>query len=544
MKKIIFTISLIALMLSGCGSTAPSVPFKESFVPKYEESMKTDCLDAINKTIDKIKEYADETDPKKLEKASDAVEPLFNDVEDKFVILIDEYYAADTYAMIDKETYDPLRKEVDEAYNEVYNQYMMVFYEAMHSPLKEYLLSPEDIADLEGWIDNFADDSVKKLKDGITSLEDQLEAATGSQQTSLIAKLVNARNELAKKHGYNNYYEYACVREFHRDYSTDDVEKYRGYIAQYIAPLLNDLYDDVYGDASKYERMGQLFTNTNCFKSSDAMKTIEQYFGVMKSDKYKLDFSTSFDKAREEGRIFTPENGEDGAFTQRRNSDGSYMYFANTTYYSSCCTLAHEFGHYTYSIQPFDGCNSYDLKETHSQTNEKLYQSYYLNNCWSVLYQSDIKNYEKYVAVDDVYSAVLHTMIDEWEMAIYSNYYDAYGFRTGIDPSAYLSSLPKTIAKKYKYNFVINSDNYVYYFNKSSCYEISYAISIIPVLGLYVSIPSIGFENACDRYYRLLAYGNCSDFQQDEKYLNILKYAQYSSPFVESVYEKICEYYD
>ena len=195
--------------------------------------------------------------------------------------------------------------------------------------------------------------------------------------------------------------------------------------------------------------------------------------------------------------------------------------------YSGLFTVVHEMGHF-YNDFINDGADgSYDLFETHSQGNEVMMLSYLQNVLPSNVYHA--LKWEK--ITDFASTLLLSNIIDEFENYVYGNFSSDMNYVQIMDDI--ISSYGPDIS-----DYLIEPENYwLYVVIPSPCYYISYAVSLVPVLDLYILSQSdiygtADFYDAFEKYSYLIKGGEAN-------FLDRLEGAGLRSPLEADNYEYI-----
>ena len=153
----------------------------------------------------------------------------------------DMYFAIDTqlsiatliyyYDMSDDEA-SALYLDAYSRFGDLYNAYVEVcknvYENSQISAELFYDWSEEDIEELFGY-----DPETQKLREANEALQVELndlpeDADWRDKSAEIYAQLVTNNNKLAKLYGYDNYYEYASVEIYGRDYGTEELDLFSG----------------------------------------------------------------------------------------------------------------------------------------------------------------------------------------------------------------------------------------------------------------------------------------------------------------------------
>ena len=219
----------------------------------------------------------------------------------------------------------------------------------------------------------------------------------------------------------------------------------------------------------------------------------------------QISFSDTLNNLMADGNMF--RGTYEGAYvTYIRGANLPIAYFGKG--YDSASTVAHEFGHYMNEIYNEDEYSqSFDLLETHSQGQEMLFLNYLSNHLEGNAY----KLVETYSLINVLQTIVLATQVDCFEQAVYLNQYAgpnseeimADGKITADEYDKVYAGLSEYLGIEEDYRV----DEYWRYVTISSpCYYISYAISGVNALQIYVNAKKQGFESAKESYLKLFTY--------------------------------------
>ena len=309
----------------------------------------------------------------------------------------------------------------------------------------------------------------------------------------LYLELVDVRAKIADLAGAPNYSDYAYSAYYSRDYTPADAQKIWKTAKEDFAPILHQ-YSDVIGQA---------------LRESGVDRTLDC------SDTAILD-ALRYGAARMSPEIRTAceyllrNELYDIAYSEEKLSTGytAYLYSYEIPYIFNCpygshldyADMFHEFGHWLagfyHTSDARYGVADYDLSELQSQGMEIMFLQFY-----DELFADDAPLLRAEVLLNLVYSVVTGAMYDEFQqrvylepgltkqrlLEIYREVYASYGFE------AY---------DGYEYAWIDVIHNF-----QQPLYYISYAVSAIPALELYVqSVQSP--RDAMDTYLRAASMGD------------------------------------
>lgn len=387
---------------------------------------------------------------------------------------------------------------------------------------------------------------------------------------SAYGEFVKANNAIAAQYGnkYANFMEYSYANDYNREYTPSQVSSMRALVKQYIAPALINVYQ-VYNsfegfstqqDMDYYRGLcyNSLFTidNANANATRAAVNRISDYFKYLNnnvSGKDGIDYYSAVNELFKTGNYFTGK--EEGAYTYWiPNKELSIVFFGDNcdqdgVYdYSTAFTFVHEFGHYYNGVYNGSLPLSMDHDETQSQGNEMLFLAYLKQNL-----PSGVTDGYGILECDQLFNIlctiVQSTIVDEFEQAVYSNTYGSGQYSGGIDPSKY-GDLYEEIMASYGEEManILGTDYWQYVVVDSPAYYISYAMSALPSLEIFVKAQQSGLNSARDSYFKLYTFSRDkanADANGDGTvtYREVLTYAGLGSPFSTSLYTEISEYF-
>ena len=388
---------------------------------------------------------------------------------------------------------------------------------------------------------------------------------------SAYGEFVKANNAIAAQYGnkYANFMEYSYANDYNREYTPSQVSSMRALVKQYIAPALINVYQ-VYNsfegfstqqDMDYYRGLcyNSLFTidADNANATYAAVNRISDYFQYLNnnvSGKDGINYYSAVNELFKTGNYFTGK--EEGAYTYWiPNKELSIVFFGDNcdqeydVYdYSTAFTFVHEFGHYYNGVYNGSLPLSMDHDETQSQGNEMLFLAYLKQNL-----PSGVTDGYGILECDQLFNIlctiVQSTIVDEFEQAVYSNTYGSGQYSGGIDPSKY-GDLYEEILASYGEGMadILGTDYWQYVVVDSPAYYISYAMSALPSLEIFVKAQQGGLNSARDSYFKLYTFSRnqaSADTNGDGTvtYREALNYAGLGSPFSASLYTAISEYF-
>lgn len=347
------------------------------------------------------------------------------------------------------------------------------------------------------------------------------------KSAELYRQIVKKNNEIAVLSGYESYPEYAYDVVYSRDYTPEDARQMHTYVKEYIVPLANELNrelkdyakNDPWGAKKLEEESNAIFNRVLDPITSNG--EFGEYYSLQYYD------ADAFIDTWENHSVFGNADSYPVAFTTYlRYYDFPICYFGEG--YQMRSTYIHEQGHFASFLDTVGGYSSMDLNEVHSQGNEWLYYSYLSDNCVdSGMYELIVKS----LALEHCLNIIVSTACDMFEQRVYEN--------ADLSASEYDGVFNECVSKLgaavlLEDNMTMNPSDYWHIaIVANSMYYLSYAVSLIPSIELYVIAEEEGLEEAAERYIALTEGDSEIEFQK------ALKKADLCSPFDEEVYTKL-----
>ncbi len=370
-------------------------------------------------------------------------------------------------------------------------------------------------------------------------------AATSNQVPELYAEFVANNSQMADILGYENYLEYAYENVYDRDYTYQDAAQFVEYVKEYLVPVYNSIYSkwgNITGGNLNESSIDTYYSvvSNSFFKDALGNKLFNDYIDDMNMaftsnpDK-QISFSDALNDLMADGNMF--RGTYEGAYvTYIRGVNLPIAYFGKN--YDSATTIAHEFGHYMNEIYNDDEYSqSFDLLETHSQGQEMLFLRYVKD----YIEGDALELVETYSLLSTLQTIILATQVDCFEQAIYLNNYQGPGSEeimadgkiSADEYDTVYAGLSEYLGIKESYRV----DDYWRYVTISSpCYYISYAISGVNALQIYVNAKDEGFDEAKESYLKLFTYTDVDPEMTTEE---VLLYAGLTSYVDEQTFAHI-----
>ncbi|MBE6589172.1 MAG: hypothetical protein E7643_03250 [Ruminococcaceae bacterium] len=435
-------------------------------------------------------------------------------------------YFSDQTNVSYRENYSTSNGIYSEAYSKLRSSIAQIA--ASDSPIKEELFAGWTADELE---ELQTDDSgVAELQNANNALLMEYfalnsEAAGWGDSVNLIyEQLVENFNAIAKIKGYGDYYEYASLEKYSRDYSKGERDAFRAYVKEYIVPLYVDSakrFRELSLTALQSMTLNSLISDEYTVSDPNA-SYIEGYYESFESP-LKEKMEAMLEK---NGMLIGESEGAyDGAFTMYLPLyEEPVVYFGPG--YTDLLTVIHENGHYAayYGIGS-EGLPGLDLCETHSQGNEWLFMSYMEAELDPAVYEAFMLSR----LLDGLQGIIVSTLVDECEETIYT----AETPYTAAQYDALIAEINET------YGSLFTADTIQRYFKNvalnTPVYYISYATSEMASIALYIEAEE-NFDTALAAFSALVDNAN-----SDDTFLAALADAGLPSPFEEATFTELTD---
>ena len=313
-------------------------------------------------------------------------------------------------------------------------------------------------------------------------------------------ELVEIRQQMADAAGALNFAEYAYGAYYSRDYTPVDAQKIWKTAKEDFAPLLAEYSDSV----AQALRAGDVDRKLDCSEEAvlDALAYGAERMSpeVWQACTYLLEHDL-YDISYDQDKLLT------GYTSYLYSYEVPFIFNAPYGTHDDYTDLFHEFGHwlagYYHTSDPMYGVPDFDLSELQSQGMEVLFLHFY-----EELFGQDAALLRAEVLLHLVYSVVTGAMYDEFQQRVYltrgltkeglleifREVYTDYGFES---------------YDGYEYEWA----NVIHNFQQP-LYYISYAVSAIPALELYVQTLDSPQE-AMDTYLRVASMSDEEYFLTD-----------------------------
>ena len=428
--------------------------------------------------------------------------------------------------------YQNMTRLVNEKSARLYRMYRPIYDSVYGTPFFEQW-DEDEIEKALLMSDRYSDEFVEltdKVDEYVQNYEKLVESARnyGSESAKIYKNIVSENILIAKEAEYEQYADYAYEYVYGRDFSPADADNFYTCVKNYIIPLGK-----------------QLLTSLRNYKRLDA---VEKYRSALVSDSYSEEELkmklTPYSEALGNGSGEAFENflNHYVAVSSVSARTQAFTFFLNyyghpTCYfgpgYQSLMTYVHEQGHYLSMYRSEGPIESVDLNETQSQANEWLFLSYIKGDYRETDYQYMIREFLLF----DILSLVLSTCCDAFEQYIYQHpelsyteYDKAFvNVAKSLDAYDFLAQLMSGKPEEYWHRAIVSN----------SFYYLSYAVSLIPVIELYVISEEQGFDAAAEIYGKLTKVSD-----SDAPFVETVVSCGLTSPFEESVFKRIVKHFE
>lgn len=561
----------------GCSKSArrPSERnYDDKFVVTFDEDRQSE-IDALYQEITDTLAEADRYDAaahafvkdSALYAENKAFEEKYNAFYDELVYLVEQYQYSYVFYCVDaNEENTELYETISEYRTDLITKFYSLYRKIYDTKFREYFFSEED-----GWSadeiesaldmsDSYGGDAYAELNKRISEIEVEFRDLDNPDSDKAVLELyeefVDLKNQVAVIAGYDNYIDYAYKNVYSRDYTPEDVAKTRKYLKEYLKPAYLSIYGKYKnasaGSLSADDRaLLNSITNESFFSSKVTGDYVANFFKSMNSKtagNTEIDFYKHANELMKNGNYYNGSYG--GAFSYWIGAQDTAILYFGPGSYSGAFTFVHEFGHYYNTIYNHGASMSYDLEETHSQGDEMLFLSYLK----SVLDEAGAESVFESLYVNQMFDSyaivMLAACVDEFEYCVYT------GTDPDGNPATYTANdydaLFKKLMTQYGISSSLNSSYWRYVVIESPCYYISYSMSMLPCLELYMVSETEGHEAAMNKYFKLFTFtddeanvkvDSVGDTVVEIGYSDTLVYAGLTSPFDESLYQRLKEFY-
>ena len=338
--------------------------------------------------------------------------------------------------------------------------------------------------------------------------------------------MVANNNRIAQLNGYDNYYDYASVEIYGREYGREEIAALRENIHDGFFMNLETLNSGWYN----------VFATLSLGNQNRVISYLYDPYDFMPKN-YVDGYINSFEGSMREGLAHAFKN-KNVLFADSPNSHQSafQMYLTELeipfclfgSNGQSASTVVHELGHYYAALYNSDVA-SYDLAETHSQGNEMLFLKYLDGRITGDTYKV-IRGYTMY---NFAVQSIVCVIIDEFEQRVYS--LESTEGMTSADFDAIMEEICyKYGGLKYLSDNIVDINRYWRQVaTNSPVYYISYAVSMVASMSIYAT--AVEDEAAAREMYRILI----EETEEGESFVSAIERAGLDSPFKKETFDKL-----
>lgn len=463
----------------------------------------------------------------------EAVDALYAEFEDMFYYLDTQISLANIVYDLNHKNTEASSRYLDnyELFGDLYNEYMFTcrnVYEK--SPIRDELFADWTEEEIKMLL-NYTPESqeLREANEALLIEFNELSGASNNEKKAEIyVRIIKNNNRIAELAGYDNYYDYATVEIYGRDYSVEEVNAFKSYIVKYLVShfgTFNNNWSTYYGSLNSY---GQTYMRKFLYEPFDSLD-VNYFDGYVNS--YDNSTGEGFrDLLENRNLIFSmsPNSHQSAYQTYLEDYETPFCLFGSSG--QSTSTIVHEMGHYYASLY-VPHVASYDVAEIQSQANEFLLLKYLDGKMDADIYEA-LEAYNVYNAVSMI---IVCAAIDEFEQKVYSieniDGYTLDQFNSIMsevcDPYGGVNFFRNNITDINEYWLAVCPNSPVYY--------ISYATSSIAALNIYTMAKS-DEAGARESYRKLI-----EEIEENDGFKTVLGKIGLSSPFEEESMKKLSE---
>lgn len=463
----------------------------------------------------------------------EAVDALYAEFEDMFYYLDTQISLANIVYDLNHKNTEASSRYLDnyELFGDLYNEYMFTcrnVYEK--SPIRDELFADWTEEEIKMLL-NYTPESqeLREANEALLIEFNELSGASNNEKKAEIyVQIIKNNNRIAELAGYDNYYDYATVEIYGRDYSVEEVNAFKSYIVKYLVShfgTFNNNWSTYYGSLNSY---GQTYMRKFLYEPFDSLD-VNYFDGYVNS--YDNSTGEGFrDLLENRNLIFSmsPNSHQSAYQTYLEDYETPFCLFGSSG--QSTSTIVHEMGHYYASLY-VPHVASYDVAEIQSQANEFLLLKYLDGKMDADIYEA-LEAYNVYNAVSMI---IVCAAIDEFEQKVYSieniDGYTLDQFNSIMsevcDPYGGVNFFRNNITDINEYWLAVCPNSPVYY--------ISYATSSIAALNIYTMAKS-DEAGARETYRKLI-----EEIEENDGFKTVLGKIGLSSPFEEESMKKLSE---
>ena len=424
-------------------------------------------------------------------------------------------------------------------YNEAYSHYMEILTIILDSIYGAELIGTED----EGFIEfirlraRSSTPEILELQNRNSELvlqQHELDSTSpdfASRNDELYREFTANNRKIASLLDYSNYMDYEGEMSYSRDFKMDEI---RDFLVEFARSA-----NTWYGIAlDRFQQLSAGLTDAQTTELASLMyeafyegKQKERIQGFM--EWMPAEFSGFYSDVNDKYQsIFlgsAQNNARKAAFTFTLMSTRVPVMYFGPEDYSSPFTFVHEFGHAFNQFETRERMakTSLEYSETASQADEMLYLIYLEKLITDTKVYDVLRSYHLYSAMESLELALAVAMFED---EIYRTGRTDYDTVMEEVCSRYVPTLYAQVGTRlHTYIRQVTMDSPAYY--------LSYAISLIPCLELYmIASDSVWASDYRDMYITLVT-------DMDHTYVDALKHAGFSDPFRTETVRKLNEFY-
>lgn len=458
----------------------------------------------------------------------EAVDAIYVEFEDMFYHLDTQISLANIIYDLNHNNTEASSRYLDnyELFGDLYTEYMFACRNVYNqSPIRDELFADWTEADIRMLL-NYTPESQELRQENENLLVEFNElsgAAANERKAEIYVQIIKNNNRIAELAGYDNYYDYATVEVYGRDYSIEDINAFKNYIIEYFVPKIDALksgWNVKYNALSSY---GKNYVQDFLYEPFDSFEV-----------NYLEGYVNSYDNSTGEGFKHLFEN-RNMIFSNSPNSHQSaYQTYLEDLEMPFCLfgsngqsvpTMVHEMGHYYASLY-VPHVASYDVAEIQSQANEFLLLKYLDDQMDADIYDTIVE----YNVYNSVAMIIVCAVIDDFEQKVYSiENIEGYKYddfkKIMAEVSARYNGAANKITDMNEYWLAVCPNSPVYY--------ISYATSSIAALNIY----AIAQEDEAlgrETYRKLI-----EEIGEDDGFKTVMTKIGLASPFEKATFEKL-----
>lgn len=460
----------------------------------------------------------------------EAVDAVYVEFEDMFYHLDTQISLANLVYDLNHNSTDASSRYLDnyEKFGDLYSEYMFACRNVYNeSPIRDQLFADWTEEEIQMLL-NYTPEA-QELREAnealLVEFNELSGAANNAKKAEIYVEIIKNNNRIAELAGYDNYYDYASVEVYGRDYSKEDIDAFKNYLIKYFVPNIDAVKSGWNVKYNKLSGYGKRYIQDYLYEPFDSFD--ENYLEL---------YVNSYDNSTGDGFRHVFEN-RNMIFSSSPNSHQSAYQTYLEDYETPFClfgsngqslpTIVHEMGHYYASLY-IPHVASYDVAEIQSQANEFLLMRFMKQYMAEDIYDT-LTAYNVY---NTVAMALVCVAIDDFEQKVYSiENIDGYTYE---DFTAIMGEVNA------KYNGAASkvTDMNAYWLSvcpNSPVYYISYATSSIAALSIY-SMAVENEEPARETYRKLI-----EEIEENDGFKEVLGKIGLNSPFVEDTFKDIEE---